>query len=200
MKLIVGLGNPGSKYEKTRHNIGRMMVEYSSHHYKGSFTSQRKTKAFVSPVTIEGQDVVLAYPDVYMNHSGVVVSMLVNQFDVQCQNDLLVLVDDFAIPFGCFRLRQKGSDGGHNGLKSIETHLQHQNYARLRVGIGRIAKDGHSVDLGEPSEDFVLKAFSKAETSQLEEIIPRGLRALTLWLTQPIGSAMNAVNSSQISS
>lgn len=184
MKLIVGLGNPGN-YAGTRHNIGRELVEYAAQSQKVSFKKEKTLKSFVA----EGLGVFFAYPDSFMNVSGDPVSRLVTHYQIQPEKDLLVVVDDVALPFGKFRLREKGSDGGHNGLTSVQQALNTVNYPRLRIGVG--PKEPASKIL---LEEYVLESFLPAEKKEIPALLSRGLQALNLWLTEPAAKAMNAVN------
>ena len=189
MKLILGLGNPGGRYANTRHNAGRSLVEWVAKKNNAGFKEQKKLKASIARISIESQEVILAFPETYMNVSGEAAASLILQFSTIPEQDFLVIVDDVSLPFGKFRLRSRGSDGGHNGLKSIHASIGTQAYARLRFGVG--APDPLS---GIPLEEFVLCGFEKSERSRLPEIYERGRQALNAWVSQPIAKAMNSVN------
>lgn len=190
MKLIVGLGNPGAQYSKTRHNIGRLLIEYLASVQLSPSRFYKKLKASVTSLKIGREEVVIAYPEIFMNVSGAAVAALTQHYKIKASEDLLVVVDDFNIPFGKFRLRSRGSDGGHNGLKSIAAALGTSAYPRLRFGIG------HPAGMPQVScEDYVLSKFNSEEIKWLPELFRKGKAACGLWITQGIEKAMNAVNS-----
>ena len=192
MKLIVGLGNPGDRYSGTRHNIGRAVVERASEQAKEPFKKEKALKASLAQVEWADESVVLAYPDTYMNLSGQAVFMLVRHFEIKPEEDLLVLIDDVALPYERLRLRGKGSDGGHNGLKSVEQLLGTSHYARLRIGIAP-QDPQKGIDL----EEYVLEEFSQKEQKGLPALLERSYEACQLWATHSLEAAMNAVNPSE---
>lgn len=195
MKLIVGLGNPGSKYSETRHNAGSLVVERIARENSLRFSGKSKLKASFAIWRKLPEEVVLAYPEVFMNVSGESVKALVDHFGVIPDKDLLVVVDDVALPFGLLRLRAKGSSGGHNGLKSVELFLGSSNYARLRVGIGpEDAKNTGRPQGSIPLEEFVLMPFTAIERKLLPDFLDRTVQACQEWLEKPIADAMNVVN------
>ena len=186
MKLIVGLGNPGKKYEQTRHNIGKKLLSFAADRHRIKFVSQKRLQVSVAgPFDFEGHEVMLAHPESYMNVSGVALKMLCQEYQIQTAKDLLVVVDDAAIPFGKLRLRYHGSSGGHNGLKSIEEHLQTDAYARLRMGIGVP---------GEALEDYVLREFTRDEKKLMEGFLSRADQACGVWISEAPDRAMNVIN------
>ena len=188
MKLIIGLGNLGSKYAVTRHNAGRSLVEYIARQFHLKFSKKSRLGASMASWEWEGCPVTLAYPETFMNVSGEAVGGLVRFFKCDPERDLLVVVDDTALPFGGMRLRPRGSDGGHNGLKSVTQHLGSSNYARLRLGIG--------MGLAVMSlESYVLSPFSTEECEIFPCFLARGLEACQLWIGRSTEDAMNAVNS-----
>jgi len=150
--LIAGLGNIGSEYSNTRHNVGFMVLDALAKASNIAFKDARY--GFVAEVKHKGRTFVLLKPSTYMNLSGKAVSYWLQKEKIPIEN-LLVIVDDIALPIGSLRLRAKGSDGGHNGLKSIDSILGQQNYARLRFGIGGDFPKGYQVDhvLGEWSDE-----------------------------------------------
>ncbi len=194
MKLIIGLGNPGSTYRFTRHNAGRMLIDFLVRQLEaGGPIVKKKLKATVFQLELDGQEVVLAWPDLYMNVSGEAVARLVEAFSVKAHEDLLVLVDDLALPFGKLRLRLRGSDGGHNGLKSIQTCLNSSQYARLRFGIGH-PKDFQEKELRNQSvEDYVLSPFGSEERKALESLFKKGELAVRFWIRGEITKASNSL-------
>ena len=159
--LIVGLGNPGEKYVNTRHNIGFKVVEYFAKEYEGEFKLDRHAE--VCQVKFKGRVIVLVKPTTYMNLSGKAVNYWLQTEKIQLEN-LLVITDDLALPFGKLRMKKKGSDGGHNGLKDIQATLNTESYNRLRFGVGNDFHKGQQVD-------YVLGEWSQEETALLEERI-----------------------------
>lgn len=187
MRLIVGLGNPGKKYQKTRHNVGFLAVEALG----GSWKIACRKKADRS-LTGEGKvgetSVLLARPMTYMNDSGEAVGDLVESNHVGLE-ELLVICDDLALPIGSARLRARGSSGGHHGLESIIGRLRSSQFPRLRIGIGPFPP-------GEDSSGFVLGAFGKDESGKIEALLRRMPEICHVWLEQGIQKAMNLANSS----
>lgn len=197
MKLIVGLGNPGIQYSGTRHNIGRRCVESLAKQFALKFSKSKTCEAFSVEFVHEGETAILAYPDNYMNVSGVSVDRLCQHHGIVFQQELLVLVDDVALPFGCLRMRSCGSDGGHNGLKSIQMHLGSSHYARLRIGIGSGNTDeGAKTNVQKEMslEDFVLAPFPAGQENQVGPLMAEAGKACLLWMKQPIEKVMNSIN------
>ena len=187
MKLIVGLGNPGSRYVNTRHNAGRAVVEAIAQSRSLKLEKKKSLQAWTAVFDWEGVRAVLAVPDQFMNVSGEAARLLAAHFSIDLKNDFLAVVDDIALPFGKLRLRSRGSAGGHNGLKSFEAQLQTQSYARLRIGVG--------ASNGEPLADYVLARFQKEELKAMPELLEKSGEACRLWVSQPADKAMNVVNS-----
>jgi PTH1 family peptidyl-tRNA hydrolase len=181
----VGLGNPGQEYEDTRHNAGFLLADHIARRWGlGSF--RRGDRARVAEGQWQGESVQLLKPQTYMNRSGGALSpFLFDTFDPA--TDLLVLVDDVALPAGRFRLRGAGSAGGHNGLKSIEATLQRQDYARLRIGVG-------PQPTGEDLADYVLAPFTREERDAIDELLDPMADAAECWLTEGIERAMTRFN------
>lgn len=164
MKLIIGLGNPGKQYENTRHNIGFIFLDHYCNN-KGIIIDKKKFNGLYAKEKIFGEDVVFLKPQSFMNLSGEVVQQFVNYFKIKPQ-DILVINDDLDLFFGNYRLKQKGSSGGHNGLKDIERHLGTNAYKRLKIGIS----NNKNID----TKDYVLGKFSKEEEktiANLKEIV-----------------------------
>jgi len=159
--LIVGLGNPGAKYENTRHNIGFKVVESFAKDLEGKFELGKQAE--VSRVKFKGRTLVLVKPTTFMNLSGKAVNFWMQQEKIPLEN-ILVITDDIALPFGKLRMKGKGSDGGHNGLKDIQATLNSQQYARLRFGVGNDFHPGKQ-------SDYVLGEWSAEENDQLSERI-----------------------------
>lgn len=159
--LVAGLGNIGAEYELTRHNIGFLILDQLADQQKVNFTTDRLVEK--AEFKFKGRSVHLIKPTTYMNLSGKAIAYWLQDLKIPKEN-LLVLVDDLALPFGSLRLRTKGSSAGHNGLKNIEQLLGGQDYSRLRFGIGSDFGKGQQVD-------FVLSNFSKDEFEKLPEVI-----------------------------
>ena len=186
MFLIVGLGNPGAEYAKTRHNAGFLLVQKLAERWKANWTLEKKFNARVARADRSEGRVLLSEPQTFMNSSGESVGPLMNFFRVPL-NRLLVAVDDADIPFGEIRLRPGGSSGGHHGLESIEQHIGTREFARLRIGIGR--KDG-----AREITDYVLGRFSAAETELAEKVLSAAADQTEVWLKAGIQKAMSQFN------
>ena len=193
VRLIAGLGNPGTKYGGNRHNIGFMCVDHFAH--ENSLTLTRSSsQAKIVEGRIAGHDVVLAKPQTFMNNSGVSVGGLVRKFKVKFEN-LIIVHDDLDLPLGRIRIRLGGSSGGHNGINSIVQHIGNQEFIRVRVGIGR----PNGQENGKNGEDdvinHVLGDFSSEEKAIMQEVIPCVSQALQCLLTGGLTEAMNKYNS-----
>lgn len=187
MKLIVGLGNPGREYRDTRHNVGFMVVDEIARRHGIDWTSGPSQLAETLIAKRFGDEpVMVAKPLTYMNNSGDAVAGLVRYFDVN-HDDLIVVVDEAALPFGRLRARPRGSAGGHNGLKSIIERLGTTEFSRLRLGVGR--GDGRR-DLA----DHVLARFERGEHADLETLITRAADAAEMFAAEGISKVMNAFN------
>lgn len=196
MKFIVGLGNPGVKYQKTRHNIGRALVEFIAGREKAVFVREKKWSCMRAEVSWGGLAVQLVYPEVFMNLSGETVKKIAGWNPVKPETDFLIAVDDVALPFGMLRLRGQGSSGGHNGLKSIAAAFASEKYARLRLGIGKPGAAAAAEDAGGdvPMHDYVLDPFSGEEQQGMPDFLLRAEQVCRLWAEGPLEQAMNAVN------
>ncbi len=183
--LIVGLGNIGAKYENTRHNIGFEVADTLAREFNAEWKTD--TLGDIASFRHKGRTFVLLKPSTYMNRSGKAVRYWMQKEKVD-KNRLLAVVDDFNLPFGKLRLRGKGSDGGHNGLKDIDQVTGGNNYARLRVGIGNEFSKGRQVD-------YVLGEWSAEEADQLPEILEKAAGAAKAFGTIGLQNAMNQFNS-----
>lgn len=184
--LIVGLGNPGKKYDGTRHNIGFRCVDTLADQYGLTFDG-KKSKAKLADGTIAGQRVLLAKPQTFMNLSGEAVSGLANFYKIEPAR-ILIVYDELDLPLGTLRLRKLGGAGGHNGMKSIIQRLGTQNFPRLRFGIDR--PPGRM----DPAA-YVLRPFADGDESILAaETVDRAAQAIVAWLTDGIDNAMNQHN------
>lgn len=160
MKLIVGLGNPGKEYETTRHNIGFQTIDKFADKLGVSITKS-KFNGFYGETLVEGEKVILLKPQSYINLSGEVIHRFVDFYKISI-NDILIIHDDLDLPVGTYKLKQKGSSGGHNGLKNIELHLGTQEYKRIKIGIS----NNKNID----TKDYVLGKISKEETLELDKV------------------------------
>jgi len=185
--LIAGLGNIGSEYALTRHNIGFLVLDRLADNQKISFKTERL--ADHAELKYKGRQLHLIKPNTYMNLSGKAIAYWLQELKIPKEN-LLVIVDDLALPFGSLRLRQKGSAAGHNGLKNIELLLGGQDYSRLRLGIGDHFSKGQQVD-------FVLSQFTKEELKGLPEIMDKSIEVIYSFATIGIERTMNFFNKSQ---
>lgn len=185
-KLIVGLGNPGKEYEWTRHNIGFLVVQNLVKQYKLKFKSVSGINGLVAEGQLEDQKVLLLLPLTFMNHSGVAVKQTVLYKKIPLSNSLIV-GDDFSLDFGELRLRSQGSDGGHNGLKSVIAQLGTKEFTRLRIGIGHPHQKEEAVD-------YVLGVFNKGEKENLPEIIQNATECCVCWLSEGLNKAMSQFN------
>jgi PTH1 family peptidyl-tRNA hydrolase len=193
MKLILGLGNPGSEYAGTRHNIGRRLIEFIAAKENVKLASKKSHKAALALIQWENEAVHLAHPLTYMNLSGESAAALVKYWKVAPAKDLLVVVDDVALPFGKLRLRGEGSPGGHNGLASIEECLGSREYPRLRIGIGAL-EPGAAAGTEKPLRDYVLSSFIAAEEKKMKALFEYGREACLAWALEPLSKAMSRVN------
>jgi len=182
--LIVGLGNIGPEYAETRHNIGFMVLDYLAKKHDATFEISRHS--FVTEIKAKGRTYVLVKPTTYMNLSGKAVGHWLTSLKLQPEQ-MLVITDDIAIPFGKIRIRTKGSAGGHNGLKHIEQTLGHNNYPRLRFGVGDDFHKGKQVD-------YVLSNFSNDEQAELQTLIEKSADAVLSFGTIGLERTMNQFN------
>jgi PTH1 family peptidyl-tRNA hydrolase len=182
--LIVGLGNIGSEYAHTRHNIGFDIADALVKKYNGSFASDRY--ADYAPISFKGKQLHVIKPTTYMNLSGKAVRYWMDKLKLS-NEEIFILVDDLAIPFGKIRIREKGSDAGHNGLKSINELLQTQNYPRLRFGIGNDFPKGRQVE-------FVLGKWDTAEQKELDKLITHSVESIESFAQIGLERTMNFFN------
>jgi PTH1 family peptidyl-tRNA hydrolase len=187
MKLVVGLGNPGKKYEQTRHNVGFEVIDKCQQLIKVEL-NQTKFKGTYGVARIGSEKIYLLKPLTYMNLSGESVGPLMNYFKMTPE-DLLVIYDDLDLPPGTIRLRQKGSHGGHNGMKSIIQHIGTDQFKRIRVGVGR-------PDPGESVPDYVLGTFPPQERGEIDDAVDRAAKAVQKWTETDFQKVMNDYNQS----
>jgi PTH1 family peptidyl-tRNA hydrolase len=186
MFLIVGLGNPDRKYEKTRHNIGFDTVDALAERYHINLT-EKKHKALCGTGVIEGTKVLLAKPQTYMNLSGDSIAEIVNFYKLDPEEEMLVIYDDISLAPGNIRIRKKGSAGGHNGIKSIIARTGTQNFMRIKVGVGE-------KPAGWDLADYVLGRFSDEDRAAVESAIRDAQDAAVLMMQGQIDKAMNDFN------
>jgi peptidyl-tRNA hydrolase, PTH1 family len=188
MKIVLGLGNPGPDYERTRHNVGWWVVDHLADVWR--FEGSRKDgEARVASGSVDGTRVRLVKPLTYMNLSGAALRPYLRRENWNAASDLLVVVDEVALPVGSFRIRARGSAGGHNGLKSIEGAIGSQDYARLRIGIG----PDDPRRRGNLS-DYVLDEFGKRDAKSVEELMPTLTELVECWMKEGAEVAMNRFN------
>lgn len=185
MKVVIGLGNPGKKYDGTRHNVGFVALAEISRR-QAAPRPKAKFDAEIAEVTVTAERVVLAAPQTYMNNSGRSVRQLVDFYQLQ-PSDLLVVCDDMNLPVGKIRLRRGGSAGGQKGLADILRHLGTEEVPRLRIGVSRPPDNRDAAD-------YVLDRFSKAERATIDEMVTLAADAVDIWIARGIDAAMNKFN------
>lgn len=181
MKLIVGLGNPDKEYDKTRHNVGFMVIDS----YLGSVNWSNKFSALYCEKVINGEKIIFVKPLTYMNNSGNAVGEFVRYFNID-NKDILVIQDDLDLNVGDYKLKMHSSSGGHNGIKSIIASLGNQDFPRLKVGIGSVKKD--------EVIDYVLGKFSKSELEVLNELFNTFDKIINSFINEGIDKTMNVYN------
>lgn len=186
MFIIVGLGNPTKEYNNTRHNIGFDVIDVIAEEL-GISVLEKKHKALLGKGVLEGQKVILAKPQTYMNLSGESIRELVDYYKADETTELIVIYDDISLDVGQLRIRKKGSAGGHNGIKSIIQHLGHQEFLRIKMGVGEKPK-------GYDLADYVLGHFKKEERVQMDESCKTALEAIKLMVKEETDQAMNLYN------
>lgn len=183
--LIVGLGNPGLRYEKTRHNLGFMLVDYLARKFQTS-VKREECRALIGRAVIAGQTVELVKPQTFMNLSGESVGCFLKKAN-RTTKKLIVISDDLALPLGTIRLRAKGSAGGHNGLKSMIQCLRTEEFIRLRIGM----QPEHPL---RDTKDYVLENFSKTDLIKLEEVLQHSAEAIHAVIAEGVEKAMAQFN------
>ena len=186
MYIIVGLGNPTKEYAHTRHNVGFDTIDKIADRH-GIAGLEKKHKAVYGRGYIEGQKVILAKPQTFMNLSGESVRSLIDYYKVAEEAELIVIYDDISLEPGQLRIRKKGSAGGHNGIKNIISHLGHDTFIRIKVGVGEKPK-------GYDLADYVLSRFGKEEQAAMEDAFARAADAVEVIMTGGPEEAMNRFN------
>lgn len=185
MKIIIGLGNPTREYEGTRHNVGFSAI-YSIGDKYGISVDTKKHKALIGKGIIEGEKVILAMPQTYMNLSGESVREIIDFYKCDAA-DIIVIYDDISLDVGRLRIRTKGSAGGHNGIKNIISHLGTDVFTRIKIGVGEKPK---GMDLA----DYVLGRFKKEELETIRDGVEKATKAVAAILTDGAEAAMNQFN------
>ena len=184
MKLVTGLGNIGEKYCFTRHNAGFMVVDKWALENNLQFREEKKFKCLMTKFNFNGEDIIIAKPTTFMNLSGEAVGALCNFYKIDIK-DVLIIFDDIALDLGRLRFRKTGSDGGHNGIKSIIQHLGTNKFDRIKIGIGP--------QIG-PSENYVLQNFPKTQMEDLKTILDKSIDATKCIITDGMQKAQNKFN------
>lgn len=185
MKLVIGLGNPGRRYQRTRHNIGFMTIDVLARKHS-IFVRSRRAKCLVGEGEVSGERVVLAKPMTFMNLSGKAVSALLSCYNAS-PADMIVLVDDVNLPLGRIRIRMRGSAGGHKGLESIISEIGTEDFPRIRIGIGAPRP-------GRDMVDYVLSRFTRLEMPTVRTSIDKAVLALETMICEGMERAMNLFN------
>ena len=185
MKLIAGLGNIGNKYTFTRHNAGFMLADSIALNHNLNFKENSKLKCLITTLKENNEDYIIIKPTTFMNLSGEAVRAVIDYYKIPIE-DILIVYDDISLPLGKIRFRANGSDGGHNGIKSIIQHLGTQNFARLKIGIGP--------QPALPSEVFVLQNFSKEELEILKPVLGIAKQGITCYFNEGIAVTQNKFN------
>lgn len=186
MYIIVGLGNPTKEYKNTRHNIGFDVIDFIAEQNQIAVL-EHKFKALIGKGYIDGQKVILAKPQTYMNLSGESIRAMVDYYKIDAESELIVIYDDVSLAVGQLRIRKKGSAGGHNGIKSILSHLGMDTFLRIKVGVGEKPK-------GYDLADYVLGHFSQAERKTMDESCKNSADAIKYMLKGSTDEAMNLYN------
>jgi peptidyl-tRNA hydrolase, PTH1 family len=192
IRLIVGLGNPGAKHESDRHNAGFWFIDRLASQHKQLLQPEKRFLGKAAKIRVEGQDIHLLTPDTYMNLSGESVGPLC-RFHKIAPQEVLVVHDELDLKPGMARLKQGGGNGGHNGLKDIQSHLSSPQFWRLRFGIGHprdLPGDKAKMDVA----DYVLKKPSSEEQSKIDQAIDKALRTLPLFIKGDVQNAMQAIH------
>lgn len=184
MKLVAGLGNIGDKYVFTRHNAGFMAIDKWAIQENASFKQDSKLKSLITKIKYNGEDIILIKPTTFMNLSGEAVRAVADYYKIDVE-DIIIIYDDIALDVGRIRLRANGSDGGHNGIKSIIKHLGTSNFNRIKIGIGP--------QIG-PSENYVLQNFSKEQLEALKDILEKSINAAKSIFEDGIQKSQNKFN------
>lgn len=190
--LVVGLGNPGIEYQFTPHNAGFLAIDRLAEQ-RGVAVSNRRCRSLTATVSIAGCEVILAKPETYMNLSGLAVQALLREFDLTAQGGLIVIYDEIDLPLGTLRIRERGSSGGHNGVKSISGALGSEEWLRIRIGIAPAEKRA-AARVRNDCKEYVLTPLRRAQLTVLDQMLDRAAQAVETMLTKGPGAAMNEFN------
>jgi PTH1 family peptidyl-tRNA hydrolase len=198
VKLIVGLGNPGIEYQFTPHNAGFLALDRIAE-YCGVTLANRRSRALTAKARLAGHEVLLAKPETYMNLSGLSVAALVRELEIAIpSHDVIVIYDELDLPLGTLRIRERGSENGHNGAISVSGALGTQEWLRIRIGVGRQIKDVAALADGTEGKaggtEYLLSPMRKAELAVLDEVLDRVRGAVEAVLSQGLSAAMNEFN------
>jgi peptidyl-tRNA hydrolase, PTH1 family len=187
MRVVVGLGNPDTRYLRTRHNIGWMVIDRLCENLavklRGTFRH-----SFTAKATVENETLLLVKPTTYMNDSGLAVAEIADKFQFEISKDLIIVCDDVNLTLGSLRIRSKGSAGGHNGLKSVQHHIGTDEYTRMRLGVA-------GVYMGRmPLRDYVLRNFSAEEREDVGDLVDYATLAVTCWMNEGFDKAIARFN------
>ncbi|HKY65001.1 MAG TPA: aminoacyl-tRNA hydrolase [Acidimicrobiales bacterium] len=185
--LVVGLGNPGAEYQRSRHNVGAEVVELLAERHGGTLR-RSKERALTAEVRLGDQRVALAFPQTYMNLSGESVAQLVRRHGIDDPTHIVIVQDELDLPVGTLKLKKGGGLAGHNGLRSIKAHLHTDEFLRVRIGVGKPTSK-------EQGADHVLKRVGKRERTELDVVVQEAADAVELIASDGIDAAMNQVNS-----
>lgn len=188
IQLIVGLGNPGSAYENTRHNAGQWFVSRVLQKYAASLNNNKKLHCALTSINVDGNECYIMQPNTYMNNSGIAVALVAKFYKIPVQN-ILIVHDELDIAPGEVRLKYDGGAGGHNGLKDIAQHLKSPQFHRLRIGIGRSAE--------QISTNYVLKAPAKAERTLIDDAVESALAQLPSIVAGDFAQVMNVLHTKE---
>lgn len=193
MKLIVGLGNPGIEFQFTPHNAGFLAIDRLAE-VAGVNVNNRRGKALTAKATVAGQEVLLAKPETFMNLSGLSIAALMQELELgKPADELIVLYDELAIPLGQLRIRERGSAGGHNGIKSILSTLGVEDFIRVRIGVGKApTEQGRELKAG--GSNYLLAPMRKMQLAELDAVLDQAVRAVEMVLNHGVAKTMNEFN------
>ncbi|MBD5493099.1 MAG: aminoacyl-tRNA hydrolase [Lachnospiraceae bacterium] len=186
MYIIAGLGNPGREYENTRHNTGFMVIDEAAEKYNINVT-EKKHKALIGKGIIGGQKVILVKPQTFMNLSGESIREVIDYYKIDEKAELIVISDDISLEAGAIRIRKRGSAGGHNGLKNIILHLGHDEFQRIRMGVGEKPQEYELID-------YVLGRFDEQDSKLIAASVKEAAEAIEVMITDGPDAAMNNYN------